>query len=100
VEIRSSAMLRILALEPEDKAIGGYLETDTHYQEFSLGPTGEPDILAQYAKSNYMDLEHFIGIMGKFDPHTPFLIKPVEVDELKYEDLLELYRYFYERETL
>lgn len=92
-------MPRILALETEREGISGYLEEDGSYQEFVVTAGGKVTIEHKYPATNYINLEHFIGIMGKFDPHMAFLASPVEIDELKYDDLMELYRYFYERET-
>jgi hypothetical protein len=39
----------------------------------------------QYLKSEFRDYEHFVGVMGKFDPYTLFLKNPMEVDELTRE---------------
>ena len=39
----------------------------------------------QYLKSEFRNYEHFVGVMGKFDPYTFFFKDPVEVDELTEE---------------
>ena len=41
-------------------------------------------------KSKYKNYEHFVGVMGKFNPWTFFRIKPVNMAKLDFEDLVAL----------
>jgi len=88
-------MFRILALEPEGEAMGGYLEEDDHYVKFILEPRKKIERIFAYSKDDYTGYEHFAGVMGKFDPHYFFFKKPVELERLKLNELHELYRHFY-----
>ena len=84
----SQGMVKILAYEDCGDCITGILETDEAYQGFTLWPSGKLSMEESYTKDRYRDLEHFQGVMGKFEPYHFFQKEPVDIDHPK--DLVEL----------
>lgn len=42
------------------------------------------------AKSGYRNYEHFALTMGKFDPYTIFMLKPIGIKQLDFESILDV----------
>jgi hypothetical protein len=72
-------VMKILAFEDCGDCITGILETDDAYKSFTLWPSGKLTMEESYPKARYRDLEHFQGVMGKFEPYIFFLKEPVEI---------------------
>jgi len=76
-------MFKIIAIEAMGAELAGYLETDSDYVAFHT--SGDSVVLRHhYPKKDFKDLEHFVGVMSKFDPDTFFLDKPIKVPSLTY----------------
>jgi hypothetical protein len=79
--------MRILAYEECRDCFTGVLEAGEAYWTFQLTADDRLDLEHEYPKENYRDLEHFQGVMGKFEPYVFFLTEPLKVDPLTYEAL-------------
>lgn len=79
--------MRILAYEECRDCFTGVLETGEAYWAFLLTADNRLDLDHEYPKGRYRNLEHFQGVMGKFEPYVFFLTEPLEVDPLTYQAL-------------
>lgn len=66
----------------------GWIFDDTEYKEFKLKGT-KLTFLQRMKKEEFTSLEHFTGVMGKFDEFQIFF-DAIEVNELSFGDLLPL----------
>ena len=60
----------------------GFAEDQSNYIEFRFNSNSGLDILSKYDKSEYSDYMHFANVMLKFCPEVPFLLEPIECQEL------------------
>jgi len=78
--------MKLLAFESCENAYRGYAEVDGKYVDFTLA-TGMPAQLGQgysVPVTEFRDYDHFVGVLGKFDPYLFFLAKPRELADLTY----------------
>lgn len=76
--------MKIIAIETLDEAyINGYTEDGEDYKRFELRP-GSLMWGQVFPKVDYKGLEHFAGVMGKFDEYAVFLDPPIEVPILEF----------------
>jgi hypothetical protein len=70
--------------------IGGIADVGDKWVSFVSCKGGTPQILpgAEFPKNNYPSYRHFIELMGKWMPDTITLLIPIEVNSLRFEDLL------------
>jgi hypothetical protein len=84
--------MKIIALERTPKDIfNGYVDDDDRYRSFSASPEEDVYIDTSYKKKDYKNYQHFVNVMGKFDPYTGFLRNPVDIVQLTYEQLLAVW---------
>jgi hypothetical protein len=91
--------MKILSLEKEVE--GGmilWVEDGDQYKKLIISPDDTVKEDASVPVSKYKDYEHFVGVMGKFNPYTRFRIEPPVVKELDFEDLTTL-RHQWEKEA-
>ena len=90
--------MKILTVEQLiDDGEAAWIDDGENYKEVYVYPDNTMKERGSFPKSNYDDYEHFVGVMGKFNPYTIFRKNPVEVDKLDYEYLVEL-RHSFEKE--
>ncbi len=78
----------IISAERINALIHGFIDAGDYYARFDSSPNGfNIDDENKILKSEYRDYEHFVGVMGKFNPYTFFLEHPIEVSSLDYETL-------------
>ena len=69
--------------------INGWIDAESDYKEFDVDIDGELKYTQMISKERFRDLDHFSGVMGKFDPFVIFF-DPKKVDDLNFESLLPL----------
>ena len=90
--------MKILTVEKLfDNGESAWIDDGENYKDIWMYPDGTMKEKASFPKSNYDNYEHFVGVMGKFNPYTIFRKNPVEVNKLDYEMLVEL-RHSFEQE--
>ena len=65
----------------------GIVEEDDKYVLFNLSKKGRLKRLNEYNKEEYVDYNHFVGMMSKFIPYGSFLKEPVKIESITIEDL-------------
>jgi hypothetical protein len=74
-------MTRLIGYEDGgSKSICAIIETEDEYLVCTVWDDGKLMIDDRHQKSRFRDLDHFQGVMGKFDPYALFLKKPQEID--------------------
>jgi hypothetical protein len=77
--------------EWNDRLIMGYVDDGRSYKGFHLTPDGvEYD--KPMPKKQFKSLEHFAGVIGKFDPDAFVLDDPLVVGRMDFAELSELLR--------
>jgi|GEM_PF-2120592 hypothetical protein len=75
--------MKLLSIEKWDnEGYCGYVEDGSNYKRFCLLKGSDPTIGFMYQKKDYRDYEHFAGVIGKFDPESFFLAKPIPLEDL------------------
>jgi hypothetical protein len=78
--------VKILSIETcTEDLINGYLDDGESYRDFSLRPGNVVKYGPAIPKRDFRDLEHFAGVIGKFDPYALVLEEPIEVEGLEFE---------------
>lgn len=78
-------MLKIISFTKSPKdAEAGWVQTDSEYKSFILPKDDKIEYKATFLISKYRDYLHFVGVQGKFNPYTSFLIKPISIKKLTY----------------
>ncbi len=65
----------------------GIFEEDDKYVLFNLSKNGKLKKINEYNKEEYVDYNHFVGMMSKFIPYGSFLKEPVKIESITIEDL-------------
>jgi hypothetical protein len=89
--------MKMLSIGKLVEPLGLYIwvEKDGQYQKLYVNTQNRVTVEAQMPMKKYDNYEHFVGVMGKFNPYTVFLLTPVEIgDELTYEGLFEELNWF------
>lgn len=81
---------KIISLEQTPEDMLGWFEGLKSYTSFRVTRADKLIFKKTLAKADYRDYEHFVGVIGKFNPYQQFLTKPVEVSTLTYETLAAL----------
>ena len=81
--------MKILSIEPHLERATVCVETDSTYQFLTIDRHNKIQCHDSYSKADYKDFDHFVGIMGKFDPHCLFMKEPLILEELTYAALVE-----------
>ncbi len=75
-------LIKIVAI---DRIEGGYFfieETETHYECWSVDTKSNfTKEGGMFDKKCYRAYDHFVGVLGKFDPYLGFLTKPIKVEK-------------------
>jgi hypothetical protein len=70
----------------------GYMDDGNgEYKGFAVNQENRVFIEGVYPRKTHWGRVKLADIMGKFDPDTLFLLEPIEVDKLDYNELKELY---------
>jgi hypothetical protein len=76
---------RIISLDiGTDGALSGWLETAGEYGRFYAEVN---EVYIKFDRMPFKDLDHFAGVLGKFDPYASCLAEPISIDELIYAAL-------------
>jgi hypothetical protein len=67
-----------------DGDFSGWLEIEGQYRKYRAGLN---EILIRPADMQYRNLDHFAGVLGKFDPYAFCLAKPIKITELSHTAL-------------
>lgn len=65
----------------------GIVEEDDKYVLFNLSKNGKLKKINEYNKEEYVDCNHFVGMMSKFIPYGSFLKEPVKIESITIEEL-------------
>jgi hypothetical protein len=72
------------------RSASGYVDDGAGYAQFSF----EGGVLQWgliYPKKRYKNYEHFVGVLGKFNPYTFFLTEPISISGLTFEEIQKAY---------
>jgi hypothetical protein len=73
---------------------------DTKYQLIRIDMKNNIEIIKQIPKDRFENLEHFVAVMGKFNPEDDFVIPPKDLpDPITYAAALD-FKHEFERRTL
>lgn len=83
--------VKLIALAHDGKAyFEGWVESPTAYVGFYT--RGDRVVLDEpVPKGQYKNAEHFAAVMGKFNPHMPFLPSAIPMENLSYRGLVEVW---------
>ena len=79
--------MKIISIKSYNNGYTGIFEEDDRYVLFNLSKKGKLKRLNEYNKEEYVDYNHFVGMMSKFIPHGSFLKEPVKVESITIEEL-------------
>jgi hypothetical protein len=83
--------LKILSIEKSGiSRLNLWIEDAGQYKSIVLLADESIEEWASVPVSKYENYEHFVWVMGKFNPYTAFRIKPETRDKLDFEDLTVL----------
>lgn len=89
--IRTGMLL--LSIETcNEEIVNGYLDDGENYRGFVIRPGKPIKYDGCFPKRDYRDLEHFAGVIGKFDPYAFILKDPIEIESPDFETLYRLGR--------
>jgi len=80
-------MIEILSVVPNGDRYYGYVRIRGNYYKFQ---TDSSEVKITPFKGEFRNLQHFAGVVGKFNPWHFFMKKPVLVEELDLEVLSAL----------
>jgi len=84
--------MKILSIETcSAKSIIGYVDDGQAFKSFELTPDSPPVFGPDFPKQDFRDLEHFAGVIGKFDPHAFILAMPIEIEELSFKEIRKIF---------
>ena len=63
--------------------LSGWIDAKTEYKEFIVDRKGKIKYYQTMNKEEFTDFGHFVGVMGKFNPHSIFF-DPREVKALNF----------------
>lgn len=89
--ISKGRKMKLLSLELAGKVFDGFVEDDGIYRRFSVYEDDRVEFDETFPAKNYSDLDHFIGVIGKFDPYVFFFKKPIEIKSLKHATLHQIH---------
>jgi hypothetical protein len=88
-------MMKILAIEKLGlHKVDIWVEDGDQYKNLIVNDADEVDEITSTPIARYRNYGHFVGVMGKFNPYTIFMEKPVEVKGLDFEDLIDTWNKF------
>lgn len=67
-----------------DKHALVWIELEDCCHSISVERDGRVIIYGNYLKSDYRDYNHFVGVIGKFNPYIRFFKKPIPIRNLDY----------------
>lgn len=74
---------KILAIEKlGEKGASGYADLDSDKYVRFVVENDEVRVEAEFPKKDYRDYRFFAEVMGKWDPHASFFIKPSVIKRL------------------
>ena len=88
---KSRSSIKIISLDHYGDTFSGIFEVKNAYVDFIFTKEGGLSRGYRYRKKDYKNLEHFAGVIGKFNPYTVILRKSVEIDSVNYENLKSVY---------
>lgn len=72
-------MPKIIHLEKGEDLMAYGVETDSKYEFFTIDKSDKIIPTNSYEKSDFESYKHFAGVLGKFNPFTFILEKPLEL---------------------
>jgi len=79
--------MKIISIKSYSNGYTGIFEEDDKYVLFNLSKKGRLKRLNEYNKEEYVDYNHFVGMMSKFIPLGSFLKEPVKIRSITIEEL-------------
>jgi hypothetical protein len=67
-----------------------WVEDGALYRKLIIEDDKPPEELVSVPTSKYKDYEHFVGVMGKFNPYTIFTEKPVDLPSLDFDVIKDM----------
>ncbi|MDL1968664.1 MAG: hypothetical protein LWW97_08995 [Deltaproteobacteria bacterium] len=78
--------MKIISIKSYRNGYTGIVEEDDKYVLFNLSKNGRSKRLNEYNKEEYVDYNHFVGMISKFIPYGSFLKEPVKVESITIEE--------------
>ncbi len=79
--------MKIISIKSYRNGYTGIFEEDDRYVLFNLAKNGKLKKINEYNKEEYIDYNHFVGLMSKFIPRSSFLKETVQVESITIEEL-------------
>ncbi len=76
--------MKIISIKSYRNGYTGIFEEDDRYVLFNLSKKGKLKKINEYNKEEYVDYNHFVGMMSKF---IPCLKEPVKIESITIEEL-------------
>lgn len=80
-------IMKIISIKSYSNGYTGIVEEDDKYVLFNHSKNGKLKKINEYNKEEYVDYNHFVGMMSKFIPHGSFLKEPVKIESITIEEL-------------
>ncbi|MCJ7616940.1 MAG: hypothetical protein MUO43_10440 [Desulfobacterales bacterium] len=79
--------MKIICIKSYSNGYTGIFEEDNRYVLFNLSKNGKLKNLNEYNKEEFVDYNHFVGIISKFIPYSSFLKEPVKIESITIDEL-------------
>ena len=79
--------MKIISIKSYNNGYTGIFEEDNRYVLFNLSKNGKLKKLNEYNKEEFVNYNHFVGMISKFIPHSSFLKEPVKIESITIEEL-------------
>ena len=64
-----------------------WIDDNRNYKHYRVTPDNYLEEMNSINKSDYKNYIHFVNIMGKFNPWTIFLVDPIPITEINFDQL-------------
>jgi len=79
--------MKIICIKSYSNGYTGIFEEDHKYVLFNLSKNGKLKKINEYNKEEFVDYNHFVGIISKFIPYSSFLQEPVKIESITIDEL-------------
>ena len=83
-------LISLMGFDTGTRSASGFVDDGVNFTEFNFAG-GVLEMGHAYPKKNYRSYDHFVGVLGKFNPYTFFLEKPIILDALHFEAVQAAY---------
>lgn len=83
-------MIKIISLNINKNNASVFIDARSSYDYYNITSKNITKKQISYPKKEYNNYEHFIGVMGKFNPYIEFYNTPKLINKLTFEELKKI----------